>query len=107
MRAEERMQLRELRTLRLTGRHAGVALGARATIASPMNSSRSTDVAGVLAEIAAAASEPLELQAVFDRVAASIRRLIPCDHVGVVRILDGDWVVMHATTFDCGESGGK
>ncbi|HEV8199527.1 MAG TPA: hypothetical protein VGS03_05860 [Candidatus Polarisedimenticolia bacterium] len=72
-----------------------------------MNSSRSTDVAGVLAEIAAAASEPLELQAVFDRVAASIRRLIPCDHVGVVRILDGDWVVMHATTFDCGESGGK
>ncbi|HYV20670.1 MAG TPA: sigma 54-interacting transcriptional regulator [Verrucomicrobiae bacterium] len=72
-----------------------------------MNSSRSTDVAGVLSEIAAAASETLELQAVFDRVAASIRRLIPCDHVGVVRILDGDWAVMHATTFDCGESGGK
>ena len=72
-----------------------------------MNPSPSTDVAGVLAEIAAAASETLELQAVFDRVAASIRRLVPCDHVGVVRILDGDWAVMHATTFDCGESGGK
>jgi len=67
----------------------------------------SQDVVGVLAEIAATASETLELQEVFDRVAASIRRLIPCDHVGVVRILDGDWAVMHATTFDCGESGGK
>ncbi|HZN02427.1 MAG TPA: GAF domain-containing protein, partial [Candidatus Polarisedimenticolia bacterium] len=64
-------------------------------------------VVSVLAEIAATASETLELQEVFDRVAAAIRRLIPCDHVGVVRILDGDWAVMHATTFDCGESGGK
>jgi transcriptional regulator with GAF, ATPase, and Fis domain len=72
-----------------------------------MNSPQTPDVAGVLAEIAAAASETLELQEVFDRVAASIRRLIPCDHVGVLRILDGDWAVMHATTFDCGESGGK
>jgi transcriptional regulator with GAF, ATPase, and Fis domain len=56
------------------------------------------DLTHVLAEIADTASETLELQQVFDRVAASIRRLIPFDEMGVVRILDGEWAVVHATT---------
>jgi len=41
----------------------------------------------VLSEIAAIASETLELQDVFDRVAASVRQVIPFDHMGVVRIV--------------------
>ena len=55
-------------------------------------------VVRVLAEIAATASETLELQDVFDRVATSIRSLIPFDDMGVVRILDGERAVAHATT---------
>ncbi len=55
-------------------------------------------LAGVLAEIAEVASETLELQQVFDRVANAIRRLIPLDSLGVVRILDGRWLVLHAIT---------
>jgi transcriptional regulator with GAF, ATPase, and Fis domain len=63
-------------------------------------------VARVLVEIAETASETLELQDVFSRVAASIRTLIPLDNMGVVRIIDGRWAVLHATTIDCsaGES---
>ena len=57
-------------------------------------------VAGVLTEISEIASETLELQDVFGRVAACIRRVIPFDHMGVVRILDGEWAVKHATTLD-------
>jgi len=52
----------------------------------------------VLAEIAETASETLELQHVFDRVATSIRGLIPFDNMGVVRIVDGERAVVHATT---------
>jgi Nif-specific regulatory protein len=55
-------------------------------------------VVRVLAEIAETASETLELQDVFDRVATSIRSLIPFDDMGVVRILDGERAVAHATT---------
>ncbi|MGH9460448.1 MAG: sigma 54-interacting transcriptional regulator [Vicinamibacteria bacterium] len=62
---------------------------------------------GVLTEIAETASETLELQEVFNRVAAAVRRLIPFDHMGVVRILDGEWAVKHATTLDCAEDGGN
>ena len=60
-------------------------------------------VARVLAEIAEISSETLELQDVFDRVAAAIRRVIPFEHMGVVRILDGKSAVLHATTLDQGE----
>jgi transcriptional regulator with GAF, ATPase, and Fis domain len=58
-------------------------------------------VVDVLAEIAETASESLELQEVFNRVAASVRRLIPFDHMGVVRIIEGRYAVLHATTADC------
>src|SRR5262245_57243700 len=58
-------------------------------------------LAGVLSEVADIASETLELQDVFDRVAAAVRRLIPFDEMGVVRIVDGDQVVLHATTIPC------
>lgn len=58
-------------------------------------------VARVLSEIAETASETLELQEVFDRVATSVRELIPFHHMGVVRILEGDRAVMHATTVPC------
>src|SRR6185295_10805102 len=60
-------------------------------------------VVRVLSEIAETASETLELQEVFNRVAASVRRLIPFEHMGVVRIVDGQWAVKHATTLDCSE----
>jgi len=62
---------------------------------------------GVLTEIAETASETLELQEVFNRVAAAVRRLIPFEHMGVVRILDGEWAVKHATTIDCEDTAGK
>jgi len=57
-------------------------------------------VANALSEIAEIASETLELQDVFDRVAAAIRELIPFDNMGVVRILD-DRAVLHASTVPC------
>ncbi len=61
------------------------------------------ETARVLSEIAETASETLELQEVFHRVATSIRRLIPLDNMGVVRILDGSHAVLHAATFSCEE----
>ena len=64
-------------------------------------------VGRTLAKIAEIASETLDLQEVFDRVAASIRELIPFDHMGVVRILEGDFAVQHASTVPCPEPGGK
>lgn len=60
-------------------------------------------LAAVLAEIAETAAETLELQDVFDRVATAVRRLIPLDNMGVVRILDGRFAVLHATTIPCGK----
>jgi len=58
-------------------------------------------VASVLSDIAEIASETLELQDVFDRVAAAVRELIPFDNMGVVRIVDGDRAVLHASTVPC------
>jgi Nif-specific regulatory protein len=65
----------------------------------------SDSLASVLAEVAGIASETLELQAVFERVATSIRRIIPVDSMGVVRILEGQWAVLHAATLPCGGAG--
>ena len=59
-------------------------------------------IGAVLSEIAAIASETLELQDVFDRVAASVRQVIPFDHMGVVRIVEGQWAFKHATTLNSG-----
>src|SRR5262245_1772862 len=55
-------------------------------------------VAQVITEIAELASETLELQEVFDRVAKSIRRIIPFDNMGIVRILDDENAMIHAST---------
>jgi transcriptional regulator with GAF, ATPase, and Fis domain len=60
-------------------------------------------LAEVLADIAETAAETLELQDVFDRVAEAIRRLIPFDNLGVVRIVGGDRAVLHATTVPCAQ----
>ena len=57
-------------------------------------------VAAVLSEIAGITSETIELREVFPRVAAAVRRVIPFDEMGVVRIVQGDRVVLHATTLD-------
>jgi transcriptional regulator with GAF, ATPase, and Fis domain len=64
-------------------------------------------IASVLSEIAEIASETLELQDVFDRVATAVRRVIPLDNMGVVRIVDGERVVLHATTVPCAEPSGE
>jgi transcriptional regulator with GAF, ATPase, and Fis domain len=64
-------------------------------------------VARVLTEIAETASETLELQDVFDRVATSVREVIPFDHMGVVRILEGERAVLHATTVPCEDGKAK
>src|SRR5439155_4099169 len=56
--------------------------------------------AAVLSEIADITSETIELREVFPRVASAVRRIIPFDNMGVVRIVDGDRVVLHATTMD-------
>ena len=56
----------------------------------------------LLVELAEIAAETLELQEVFDRVATAIGRLIPFDNMGVIRVLDGRWAVLHATTVPCG-----
>jgi two-component system NtrC family response regulator len=55
----------------------------------------------VLAEVAETASETLELQEVFERVAESIRRIIPLDHMGIVRILPDGMAEVHASTVPC------
>ncbi|HYH44276.1 MAG TPA: sigma 54-interacting transcriptional regulator, partial [Thermoanaerobaculia bacterium] len=68
----------------------------------PILDQPSPTLASVLAEIAETASETLELQEVFERVATAIRRLIPLDNMGVVRIVDGRYAVLHATTVPCG-----
>ncbi|HKY32387.1 MAG TPA: sigma 54-interacting transcriptional regulator [Candidatus Polarisedimenticolia bacterium] len=60
-------------------------------------------IASVLSEIAETASETLELQQVFGRVANSIRAVIPLDNLGVVRIINGDSAVLHAATVPCDE----
>src|SRR6267378_1015213 len=69
-----------------------------ALVASPIDAQ---SVASALSKIAEIASETLELQDVFDRVAAAIRELIPFDNMGVVRILDDERAVLHASTVPC------
>ena len=64
-------------------------------------------VARVLSEIAEIASETLELQEVFERVANAVRELIPFDNMGVVRIVGGDRVVLHAATVPCPGGGSR
>lgn len=68
---------------------------------SPPTVLDSHSVVRALSEIAETAAETLELQEVFDRVATSVRRLIPFDNMGVVRIVDGDRAVLHAATNMC------
>ena len=71
-----------------------------ALIARPIAAPRAS-LAAVLAEIAEISAETLDLQEVFDRVAASLRQLVPFDNVGVVRIVGGQWAVVHASTAAC------
>ena len=75
---------------------------AREPLAAP---GESMHLVRVLRTIADTAAETLELQEVFDRVAASIRELIPFDQLEVVRILDGHTAVVHASTVPCEEDG--
>ena len=63
-------------------------------------------VTGVLSEIAEIASETIELREVFDRVGTAVQRVIPFYKMGVVRIIDGSHVVLHAVTFTQSKSDG-
>jgi transcriptional regulator with GAF, ATPase, and Fis domain len=54
--------------------------------------------------MAETASETLELRQVFDRIATSVRRVIPFDHMGVVRILN-EHAVEHASTLESRDLG--
>ncbi len=65
-----------------------------------MNPLDPQSVARALAEIAKTSSETLELQEVFGRIAESVRRIIPFDNMGVVRV-EGDRATVHATTIPC------
>ena len=56
-------------------------------------------VASVLSEVAGSASETLQLQDVIGRIALSTRRIIPLDNMAVIRILDGEWAIKHAVSF--------
>src|SRR5262245_16597821 len=70
-------------------------------VANCSEATSTTDVvsiANVLSEIAEIGSETLELDPIFDRVAASVRKLIPFDSMAVVRIVDGEHAVLHAHT---------
>ena len=55
----------------------------------------------VLSKIAEIASETLELQEVFDRVASAVREIIPFENMGVVRLLADDRAILHASTIPC------
>ena len=59
-------------------------------MSSSSTSPRTPDpLVGVLTEIARAAAETLSLPVVFCRVAEAARRVLPFDHAGVVRIVEG------------------
>ncbi|MGH9462854.1 MAG: sigma 54-interacting transcriptional regulator [Vicinamibacteria bacterium] len=66
------------------------------TTSKDVSSIDAKSVATVLSEIADITSETLELREVFGRVAASVRKLIPFHHMGVVHIVDGERAVLHA-----------
>src|SRR5262245_56256946 len=55
-------------------------------------------LAPVLTEIAGIASETLELKDVLGRIVVSLRSLIPFEHMGVVRLVDDEHAVIHAST---------
>ena len=78
-------------------------LAAQALAAAPWLEAQA--VARVLADVAEATSETLELQSVFDRVATSVRALIPFDSMGVVRILNDGRAIVHASTLPCKNEG--
>jgi len=63
---------------------------------SAPSTSEPHSLATVLSEIAQIASETLELKDVLGRIAHCVRRVIPFDHLRVVRILDGERAVLHA-----------
>jgi transcriptional regulator with GAF, ATPase, and Fis domain len=94
---------------KVSGRGPGVSvLGMDVALESSTaaaDSVGSASLASVLAEVADIASETLDLQAVFERVATATRRIIPLDSMGVVRIFDGQWAVLHAATLPCGGDG--
>ena len=56
------------------------------------------DVVRVLSEIAQVASVKEDLPEILGRVATAIRRVIPFDNMGVVRIVDDERAVNHAST---------
>ena len=78
-------------------------MSAVAELAPPAPTIEPQSLADVLAEIAELASQTLELQEVFNEVAASLRRLIPFDNLKVVRIVEGDRAVVHATSWIAGD----
>ncbi len=59
----------------------------------------------ILTEIAGIASETLELPAILGRIAVALRELIPFDNMGVVRMIDAEHAVIHASTLSRGEHG--
>ena len=65
---------------------------------------REPTLADVLGEIAQFASRTLELQDVLGQVADAVRRVIPIDHINVVRMVGADRVVVHASTWSSGDS---
>src|SRR5262245_344839 len=69
-------------------------------IHSVRSSSDSPSLAAVLSEIAEIASETLDLQDVLGRIGACVRRVIPFENMAVVRMLEGNRAVLHATTAD-------
>jgi transcriptional regulator with GAF, ATPase, and Fis domain len=77
------------------------------TCGTPMSlpTTPTTTTVAVLADLAATAAETLELQEVFARVASSIRRIIPLDHMGIVRILPDGRAELHASTVPCDADG--
>src|SRR5262245_17695814 len=60
-------------------------------------------LSSVLAEIAETTSETLEMQEVFERIARAVHRLIPLDKMGVVRIIDGQHIALHAISVLTGD----
>src|SRR5215471_750003 len=62
------------------------------------SASDSESLAAVLSEIAAIASETLDLKDVLGRIGNSVRRVIPFENMSVVRMLDGERAVLHAST---------
>jgi two-component system NtrC family response regulator len=67
-------------------------------IETALPSSDSPSLAAVLSEIAEIASETLDLRDVLGRIGCCARRVIPFDNMAVVRMLDGERAVLHAST---------